>query len=649
MCGVLGFWSEGAPPSSARLEEALAALERRGPDGAGWFRADGGRLVLGHRRLALVDIAHGQQPLTSAAGDLACVVNGELYDDGTLERELTSRGHVFRTRSDSELVLHAYAEWGLECFGRLRGEFAVLIWDGTQRRLVAARDRFGIKPLCFARLPRGVALASQVKALFRLGVERAWDAESFYQVATLQYVPCGRTLFRGVEEVQPGHFLVVEAGRVSERRYWDLDFPEQAEPDRASGQSDTERAARLLEELTAAVRLRLRGDVPVVCHLSGGVDSSLVAALAAQECVGPLPCFTLGFDDGRYDETALAAETSRRLGAALHVVEVRRSALMEHLSDAVFHAEGLTINGHLSAKYLLNRAIRDAGYGVALTGEGADEALAGYPHFQQDALELAAGSAEPEERVAALRADHGAALRAQHGASLGIMLPTGPSLSLEVVRARLGFVPTFLRAKAGFGLRQHALLRPEFREAYHPDDCFTRLLTAVRYREQLLGRHPVDQARHLWIKLALAGYILRTLGDGTEMAHAVEGRLPYLDHRFFEYARTLSPDPSLASGLTKRLLRRAAEPLLPRAVLQRPKHPLLAPPFVTAEGDGAAVGFVQDVLRGPALERVPFYDRGLVLATLERLPALSADERAAWDPVLTSVVSAALLAERLRL
>ena len=277
--------------------------KHRGPDGSGISRFDGA--VLGHTRLALVDVGGGAQPITSEDGSVACVVSGELYDDAAIRRELESRGHRFRSRSDSELVVHLYEEHGDAFVGHLRGEFAVIVWDVRRRRLVCARDRFGVRPLVWARTPAGVAVASEAKALFALGLGAEWDMEAVWASMCAQYALPHQTLFRGVQQVPPGHLLVVERDRCTGHAYWDLSFPVQKR-----GVTSTEVRAALDE----AVALRLRGDhARVACTLSGGLDSSSIAALAAAR--GSIECFTLSFSQSAaYDEVAVAERTARALG-----------------------------------------------------------------------------------------------------------------------------------------------------------------------------------------------------------------------------------------------------------------------------------------------------------------------------------------------
>lgn len=566
MCGIVAVVGE------ADLAPALRALAHRGPDGNGTWRAAG--IALGHTRLAVVDPANGAQPIVSADGAIVAVVNGEIYD--TFDIPL-------RTRCDSELVVHLYERYGDAFVEKIRGELAFVLWDAKRRRLVAGRDRFGIKPLVWARHAGGIALASEAKALFALGVPARWDAESWVNAAHTGYTWPDRTLFEGVHQLEPGCLLVYD-GDVAIRRYYDAP---------AVG-------GDLRTALDEAVRLRLRADAKVCVQLSGGLDSTTIAALAR------VPAFTVAFTGGGdYDERALAEQTARELEIPLTVVEVDAAAIAAHWPDAVAHGEGLAINGHLVGKYLLSRAMRDAGFKVALTGEGADELFAGYPHLRQDAGITPDG----------------------HAASHGVMLPAGEALSTDGVRARLGYVPTWIAAKASLGARVRRLLSTDL--AY--PDPYGALIDR-------LGPLPAGRVSAAsWMKTALAGYILRTLGDGMEMRHGIEGRVPFLDHHVAERAFAMDHiDPRI----DKPALRSAVADLVPAHIRTRPKHPFLAPPL-----SRLAPALVQDTLRTHA-RRSSLVDGPALLAVLDRLPAMTAAEQQQWDPALMLVLSAAILEAR---
>ncbi len=628
MCGVFGIVSQEDPVDREALAKGTLALRRRGPDAEGIWLSPDGLVGLGHRRLAVLDLEGGAQPLSSEDGNVTAVVNGELYGFSAIRAGLLARGHVFRTGGDSEILVHLYEEEGPSALRHLRGEFAFLLWDQRRRRLFAARDRFGIKPLSYGLHGGALHLASTAKALFAAGFPAAWDHAALFQASSLQYPLPGRTLFRGISQLPPGHYLLAWPGGVSVHRYWDMDYPasQTREPARAE--------LTLLERTGDAVRVRLRADVPVAFQLSGGIDSSAVVALAARELGAGLPCFTVGFDEADrdqagYDEAELAAEVARHVGARHHVIRVGGDDIARHFEASVTAGEGLAINGHITAKYMLSRAIREAGYKVVLTGEGADEVLCGYAHLRQDLR----GS--PSH------------LESTNRAQVGIMLPGGASLSLSAVEERLGFVPTWLLAKGSLGHRIRGVLREEWMRSEERPDPFAELVDAVDVAGQLKGRERPLQSIYLWSKLALEGYILRTLGDGMEMAHSIEGRLPFLDHELFAWLKDLPLSLKIRGGTEKHVLREAMRPLLPASVVSREKHPFLAPPHL-GSGNPAMRALLFDTLGSSAARSLPFFDLAKVRAIAERAQEARA-ERTALDPVLFFFLSACALHEHLHL
>jgi len=631
MCGVVAIHSRagGIPPDV--VERCTRTLRHRGPDGNGAYRSPDGRTVLGHSRLAVVDLSNGAQPIANEDGSVVAVVNGELYDDATLRSRLEAGGHRFRTRSDSEVLVHLYEEHGLAMTEWLRGEFAFVVWDVRLRRLVAGRDRFGIKPLVYADQPGSLRIASEAKALFASGVRAEWDHEVLAHALTHQYLPTDATLFRGVKLVPPGHLLVAEPDcPMRLLRYWDLDLPRETAP-----MTVGDEVAAVREGLEDAVRLRLRGDVPVAFHLSGGLDSASILALAARQTSAPLDAFAVSFGRAPFDELENAQHVASVIGARLHSVRVGPSEILDALPDAVFHGEGLCINGQLPAKLCLARAIRAAGYKVVLSGEGADELFAGYAHLGRDyAASLTLQS--PDERARLDKLDP---------AQIGVMLPRADAASLPILRDALGFEPTFFTAKAAVGRALTDLLADDHSPVQVQDRAWGNLLASIDLKGQLEGRSRLAQSTYLWTKLALAGYILRTLGDGSEMAASVEGRTPFLDHVLFETARRVPDSLKIVGDVQKHVLREAVRDLLPAAVTERRKHPFLAPAIT-----GAPVREVRerilDVVNGGALESLPLLSSRKVRHFAENALSEGVPDPMFNDAVLMPILSACALQER---
>jgi asparagine synthase (glutamine-hydrolysing) len=622
MCGVVAQLSFERGVDARDISRALDALSHRGPDGRGVWLSEDRRVGLGHARLATRDVAGGRQPIASEDGNVVASVNGEIYSTSPLRAELEGAGHRMKTSSDSELLVHAWEQWGPEMLHRLRGEFAFVLWDARERCLFAARDAFGIKPLAWAEHDGRLSIASQVRGLFALGLRAAWDRAALHQSASLQYAPPDSTLFAGAHELRAGHWLMARGGRVVVQPYTDLDLHDGR---RADTEPFDERhaAKRLGAILDEAVRVRLEADVPCAFQLSGGIDSSAVLASAARQSGAELDAFSVSFaDGGAYDEMARAEAIARHVGARFHAVRVTDRDAADSFADAVVHAEGACINAHAAAKLRLSAAVRDAGFKVVLTGEGADEIFLGYAHLKADC-------------------DGALPSAGAHTASAGLMLPDGDGIPCDAIARSLGFVPTWIAAKAGLGKRVLALARDEWIAENAARDPARDLLAPFDVDGRLAGRGRAEQAAYLWTRLALEGYILRALGDGLEMAHGVEGRLPFLDREIVAFAASLPTRAKIRGDVTKWILREAARDRLPADVALREKHPFLAPPM-----GARMLEVARDVLAGPALRAQPVFDPARVGALLDSLPSMPADRRKAMDPVVFFVLSIAVLQSR---
>jgi asparagine synthase (glutamine-hydrolysing) len=638
MCGIAAFFSKGKRISTERLKGATNSLHHRGPDSQGVWLSPNQRVGLGHARLSIIDLTTGDQPIANENERIHIVVNGEFYDFERQRRELERRGHLFRTRSDSEIALHLYEEFGTHCVQQLRGEFAFVLWDETNETLFAARDRFGIKPLYYAVHHDTLYLASEIKALFAAGVAARWDHEYFYQYATGPAMP-DRTLFNGVHQVPPGHYLTATTNGMRILRYWEFNYPpaDELEADTRNESAFVEEFAAVFEE---AVRLRMRADVPVGCYLSGGLDSCAVLGFAAQLSSSPIQAFTLTFDQAAYDEGDIAREMAARAGANFHPVPIKQSDIADNFADASWHSETLFSNGHGVSKYLLSRAVRDAGYKVVYTGEGSDEIFGGYVHFRTDMLQHNTHGQDAAEVQRLLQQ-----LEAANSVSRGMLMPAGNTGSLESVERLLGFVPACLKVFAAQGEQRQAIFDADFKAQFSGRDSARLFLDSLDVPAVLKGRDPLNKSLFLWAKSFLPNYILNLLGDRMEMAHSVEGRVPFLDHHVVECVCRAPVSLKIRGVTEKYLLREAAKPLITETVYRRQKHPFLAPPVTTVPTERFHQ-MMQDTLRGSGLASLPFYDQKKVVALLDQLPKMSDSERVGWDPVLMSMLSACVIQER---
>jgi asparagine synthase (glutamine-hydrolysing) len=608
MCGVAAIWSPSGRADRDRLEAANRALAHRGPDGSGVWLAGDRSVGLAHTRLAVV--GDGAQPIASEDGSVVASVNGEIYCSGgwrALRAELEGRGHRFATSTDSEVLIHLYEERGIDALERLRGELAFALWDRGADRLIAGRDRFGIKPLCYAERCGELLVASEAKALFAMGVPAAWDRAGLEAAVVHQYLPPGRSLFAGVRQLPPGHVLIADRAGIRLRRTWDLDYPKYRDDTVITTLSQRDSAVREVRAVLAeSIALRLEADAPIAFHLSGGLDSSAIAGAAS--AAGPVDAFAVQFDDAGYDELGAAREVARWSGARLHPVPVSRPAMLEALDDAVVAAETPAINGQLPAKLILNRAIATAGFTAVLGGEGADEVFLGYAHLRADA-----GHAAP-----------------MFAGEVGIMAPRAGDAPPPILAERLGQVPGFLTAKVALGRRLAAVMATGVDERR----ALAALIDAVDL-DQLRGRPAAIRSAYLWTRLALAGYILRAIGDGTEMACSLEGRLPMLDHALFERVRAIDPALVLGGEVAKPILRDAVAGWIPESIRSRPKQPFLAPPLTA--GPPRHRRRLRERLADAASS--PLFDRAAMLDVADRLDP-------ADDPRIAAALSLRALERR---
>ncbi|MEQ8356359.1 MAG: asparagine synthase (glutamine-hydrolyzing) [Kiloniellaceae bacterium] len=636
MCGIVAILSRNGPVSMDAMNRAVAQLHHRGPDGQGSWLSPDGRAALGHARLSIIDLETGAQPIANEDETVHIAVNGEFYDFERARRALEMAGHRFRTRSDSEIALHLYEEHGVEAVRHLRGEFAFTLWDQSCETLFAFRDRYGVKPLYYSLYDGDLYVASEMKALFAAGVPARWDLESVYLGVALRGP--SRTLFQDVFAVPPGHFLMATRDGFKLVEYWDIDYPATGADVGSLPEQDLVRQFRAL--LDESVRLRLRADVPVACYLSGGLDSCAILGLAAQLRSDPVRTFTLRFAGEAYDEGAIAQEMADRAGAEHTAIDVREDDLADDLEESVFHAEGPCTNAHGIAKFRLSRHLRDAGFNVVLTGEGADEVLAGYPHFRQDSILHGSDDAGRDEVELRLKE-----LRDSNKVSLGRLLPEASGAGSPLLRKRLGFIPSWLDMQfAAVASRRMPLAYSVFADVAKRDPAQV-LVDGLDLEARLKNRHAVDQAAYLWAKTMLPNYILATLGDRMEMAHSIEGRVPFLDHRVCAFLDRVPPGMKIHGRVEKYLLRMAARDVLTDRVYRRQKHPFLSPPLSLLRGS-RFYDLTQDTLRSKIVESVPFLDAPLLRSVADKLIDATERQRRAAEPRVLFVMGMIFLHRR---
>jgi asparagine synthase (glutamine-hydrolysing) len=638
MCGLIAAISPQPTLTSEHIVASLRTITHRGPDNTAYWLSSDQRMALGHVRLSIIGLVKGDQPIVNSSADVRCIVNGEFYGYKGIRAQLAAEGVQLTTDTDSEIALHLYEKYGAECVHHLRGEFALVIADERRQCLIAARDRFGIKPLFYTVLNNTVLLASEVKALLALGAPARWDVDGF--LAEFHHTrPASQTIFAGIRAVPPGFLLFAKDGRISLRQYWDTTYPLK-EALAADNRSDADVIAGFRSVLDEAVAERLVADVEVACYLSGGIDSCAVLGLAQRHVSRPIRAFTIAFGEEVYNEERMAQDMAKLVGASFVPVRVSQQQIAESFADALWYSECPMINGNGTAKYLLSKAVRDAGIKVVFTGEGADEILAGYPTARRDLLLFNTDGLSADEARRLL-----SELEAANPVSRGILTPHGDTTpGLDIVHARLGFVPSWLYTCSNMAAKLLPLLRDGVRQHLMRASPYADLLDTIDIHGRLAGRDPVNQSLYLWNQTVLVNTILTYLGDRMEMAHSVEGRVPFLDHHVAEYVAGLPIRHKIRGTREKYVLREAVRDVVSPEVYYRHKHPFVAPP--PRGGDDALSTLCQDVLRSSVLNEQPFFEPAHVRRTMDYIATLDHNDRAPYGPMVMTTVSACLLQQR---
>ena len=549
MCGICGWYSTH-PPEPELLGRMANRIHHRGPDEQGLFTE--GPVALAIQRLSIIDVAGGHQPYTNESGDIVCVFNGEIYNFQEVRQELIERGHRFSTHADGEIIVHLYEERGVECLEPLNGMFAIALWDRRKQRLFVARDRMGIKPMYYAEIPGGVAFASELKALLELpGFTKRLNPVAVDQYLTFEYVPAPEAIFQDVAKLPPAHFLLRGPDTNVLQRYWELKLRPLED---GLSPHDWERLLR--QALKDSVKRMLISDVPLGVFLSGGLDSSAVAALA-REATGQVKTFSIGFQDRTYDESSHARLVARHLGTEHHEEVLDPRASLEVLEPVIAQLDEPLGDAAILPTYLLSRYARQS-VTVVLTGEGADELMLGYPTYP--AHQAAALLPARMTRLASWAVDR---------------LPTKTSyLSLDFKLKR------FFRHAAEDSVQRHFLwmgsFTPQDKRCLYtpafagslPRDATWRPLQP--HRAELAGLELVERIQHLDLNFYLPDDLLVKL-DRATMAVSLEGRVPYLDHTLAELLARLPLRLKLRGMDGKRLLKRAMHDALPPSILKRPK------------------------------------------------------------------------------
>lgn len=568
MCGIAGILNlkeniklyEGY----SIIKHMIAVLRHRGPDENGFYIDE--KIALGHARLSIIDLKGGRQPIHNEDKTLLIVFNGEIFNYVELRNLLRSKGHDFYTKSDTEVIIHLYEEYGTNCLKYLNGQFAFAIWDRVQKTLFIARDRVGIRPLFYTLADDSLIFASEIKALFMHDkVERRIEPISLDQIFTFWITVSPRTAFKNIYELPAGHYMIIRDGRQIIRKYWDFDFINDGKLT-----TEAEYAEELRELLIDSSRLQLRADVPVGAYLSGGIDSSVITAIIKKYTNTSLRSFSVTFDDGQYDESEYQKDVISFLNTEHSNIKCTYSDIGKIFPQVIWHTEKPILRTAPAPLYLLSKLVRESGYKVVLTGEGSDEILAGYDIFKETKVRRFI-ERNPNSKFRPL-----------------ILKRLYPYLANSPVRY-LQYAEAFFNINTN-GYPPHFYSHiPRWSTTEK-----TKVFFSSELREELKNYKNIDElsdfldinwglfddlskAQYLEAKTLLPGYILSSQGDRVAMANSVEGRFPFLDHRVIEFCCRLPSHIRMKGLKEKYILKESMKDLIPASIIKRTKQPYMAP------------------------------------------------------------------------
>lgn len=610
MCGIAGifnFQSNVSPPSAQQLTSMLSAIRYRGPDESGIYLGSG--VGLGNVRLSIIDLTAGQQPISIRNRRYWIVYNGELFNYIEIRRDLEKLGIQFVTQTDTEVVLQAYAEWGPACLQKFLGQFAIAIWDSQKEELFLARDRVGIRPLFYTRSNGQFIFCSEIKGIFQIPtVRRAVNHKALSQIFTFWTTITPATPFEDIYEVQPGHYMLVNSENSATVKYWSLRFPDPADYSKKKIEEAAEELRALFRD---AVKIRLRADVEVAAYLSGGIDSSVITAFIHELEPGILNTFSIGFKDKAFDETAFQLEASKYFNTNHTAFSCTSGEIGSNFYNTIRHTEFPILRTAPTPMYMLSQKVHEHQIKVVITGEGADEMLAGYNIFKENKIRrFWARNPQSDFRPLLLK-------------KLYPYLPMMKEAKSIVLKTFFGYrLADTENPFYSHLLRWHNTSRIQ---NYFADPVIAGLdgyepidEAGIALAENFSQWGDLAKSQYLESTILMSGYLLSSQGDRMAMANSVEGRYPFLDHRVIEYAASLPERFKLNCLNEKFILKKMMKGKIPESILRRQKQAYRAPihtGFIGAE----APGYVKEMLNATTIRSYGYFDPAKVDRLVEKI------------------------------
>ena len=612
MCGIAGYLnlSEAPRPDKQHLEKMINMLRHRGPDDFGYYADE--KIGLAHARLSIIDLDGGHQPMADADESVWLVFNGEIFNYIELRNDLIKCGVKFKSHSDTEVIIQLYKAHGLDFVKHMNGQFAIALWDTKKSTLILARDRVGIDPLFYSIQNNQLYFASEVKAILAAAPASAsLNIKALNQILTYWSATGADTLFENIMEVKPGEMLIIRQGEIKAVQYWDWEYPDNKQENYLQG-NEQDLATELHDRLVQATQIRLRSDVPVAAYLSGGLDSSVLVSLIHHHGNVPLRTFSIGFEDKALDETRYQKELIEHIGTEHSHLLCRQHDIAQHFERTIWHTESTILRTAPVPMMMLSGLVRQNGYKVVLTGEGADEVLGGYDIFKEGKIrQFWAKQPQSGFRPLLLK-------------KLYPYLDISKSNSRAYLEAFFG-IGLDQPKRAGFAHLPRWDLTSKTKAFLHPD-----VLSKIQQQDEIDYQNQLDSLTDSWhafnksqyieAKILMAKYLLSSQGDRMLMSNAVEGRFPFLDHNVIEFANKLKPSLKMKVLNEKYLLKQSMKQYLPISIVKRSKQPYRAPDIPSFFFDGAP-NYVEELLSTSSIESTGYFDDKKVSMLIKKIKA----------------------------
>ncbi len=609
MCGIAGIYFQNKNRTVEKniLNQMISTLDHRGPDDRGYYIYN--NIGLGHSRLSIIDLKSGQQPIYNEDKSIVIVFNGEIYNYPELTKDLKKRNHHFYTKSDTEVIVHAYEEWGTDCFKHFNGQFAIALWDNRKQQLLLARDRVGIRPLFYSALNnRKLVFASEIKAIFcHPEIVPKIDIAGINQIFTLWVNIPPQTVFQNIQELSPGHFLLASSRGIKISCYWKPQYPYLHDYDNKPIIYYQEKLEELLLD---SVSIRLRADVPVASYLSGGIDSSIISAIVKKYHNNELKTFSVTFSDTDFDERKYQTEMVDYLGTDHRIVEATYDNIGKSFSDVVWFAEKPLIRTAPAPLYLLSKLVNENNIKVVLTGEGADEVFGGYNIFKEDKIRRFLAKF-PESNFRSLLLSRLYPYINKNSSSAqnfwqlffkkNLADIENPYYSHMIRWNNTSQIKKFLTGDLQSQLKQREQIFEDLDQFVDPE---------------IVKWHPFSRAQYLEMQLFMPGYLLSSQGDRMMMGHSVEGRFPFLDHRIIEFANTIPPEFKMKVLNEKYILKKTFGHLLPDSIIHRNKQPYRAPIYQCLKKNNNSIA--EHILKENVINEYGYFDSNTVKRLIKK-------------------------------